>query len=324
MENLSYLRVQNGNNEGSNMRVYITPRSITLQGHPSLEKLKAQGFELIFGPAGQQPSREEQLSILPECDAYLAGIERIDGEVLRSARKLKIISRNGVGIDNIDLETAKKLKVQVKVTSSANSQGVAELTIALILSAARNVPHSSDQIKKGIWHRVLGIEVNQKILGVIGCGNIGKRVVKMALGLGMKVFAYDLKPDTQFHPSENFHFTSLNAVIKQSDIITLHCPPGEHPIIDTETISKMKKGIYLINTARASVVDENSVLDALNSEQISIYATDVYQTEPPKVNALISHPNTITTPHIGGYTRESIDKATDDAVMNIINFFGMK
>ncbi len=299
-------------------KVYVTPRSITKNGHPSLAKLENAGLKLIFAKPGIQPTEEEQLKILPECVAYLAGIEPIGERVLKAAKKLKIISRNGVGVENIDLEAAKRLKIDIMIAEGANAQGVAELAISMILNSARAIPISDSLMKQGKWQRKMGNELEGKTLGVIGCGNIGKRTIKIALGLNMEVIGFDIDEDKSFNPSSKFKFAPLKEVLNKSDFISLHCPPGENPIIDDKAISEMKDGVILINTARATVIDENSVLNGLNSEKVRAYATDVYIEEPPKIGALLSHENVICTPHIGGYTTESIDRAMELAVQNIL------
>ena len=182
-------------------KVYIGSRTLTLNGHSALQRLKNAGLELIFGPPGKNPTEEDQLKALPECIAYLAGTEKISEKVLKSAENLKIISRNGVGINNIDLKTAKDLNIAVTTTPGSNAQGVAELAITLMLTAVRSVPNQDRDLKKGKWNRIKGIEIEGKILGIIGCGNIGKRVTKMGLGLGMKVLGYDIYPEQSFNPS---------------------------------------------------------------------------------------------------------------------------
>lgn len=303
-------------------KVYITPRSITKNGHYSLEKLKRAGLELIFTTPGKQATEEEQLKILPDCVAYLAGIEPISSKVLEEAKKLKIISRNGVGIDNIDLNAAKRFGIEVKITEGSNSQSVAELAIALMLSAVRAVPICNNHMKNGEWRREKGFELKEKTLGVIGCGNIGKRVAEMALGLNLKVLGYDLYPDKDFKPFGNFKYVSLDELFAQSDVISLNCPPSEKPLIDRKAINLMKDGVYIINTARAGVANEDDILDALNTGKITIFATDVYATEPPGITPIINHEHTITTPHIGGYTVESIDRTIEAAVDNILKELG--
>ncbi|MBD3214521.1 MAG: oxidoreductase [Candidatus Lokiarchaeota archaeon] len=275
----------------------------------------------MLATPGKQPTREQQLQILPECDAYLAGIEPIDEEILEGSTKLRIISRNGVGIDNIDLKAAQRLGIPVIIASGANSQGVAELSIGLIFSAIRSIPLSNNRMKNGLWEREKGMELFGKTLGVIGAGNIGKKVIKMALGVGMNVLGYDLFPDVDFNPSDKFSYSEFDELLINSDIITLHCPPSDTPLINERALEKTKEGVIIINTARAGVVDEGAILDGLNSRMIKVYATDVYDKEPPEMNDLIEHKYTITTPHIGGYTEESIDRAAEVAVNNIIDFF---
>ena len=299
-------------------KVYIGSRTLTLNGHPALKRLQKAGLELVFGPPGKRPSEEEQLKILPECIAYLAGTETISEKVLRSSKKLKVISRNGVGINNIDLKIAQELGIEVTITPGSNAQGVAELAITLMLTAVRSIPAQNNNLKIGEWNRIKGIELDRKTLGVLGCGNIGKKVINMALGLGMKVLGYDLYPESSFHPSDDFKFVDLQEILSSSDIISLHIPPGDKPIINKEALSMMKDGVYIINTARAEVVDELEIVIALNNNKVQIYATDVYKKEPPGVDDLISHSKTICTPHIGAYTEESINRAVEAAVDNIL------
>lgn len=302
-------------------KVYVTPRSITKSGHPDLKRLENAGFEIIMGPAGKQPSEEEQLKILPQCVAYLAGVESISARVLQSASQLRIISRNGVGIDRVDLAAAKHLGIPVEIAPGSNAQGVAELAISLMFSAIRAIPTCNGNLKLGIWKREEGMEINGKTMGIIGMGNIGKRVAKMALGLGMYVFGYDLYPDKSFHPSPKFKFASMKEVFEKADVLSLHCPPGDIPLINEESLRLMKDGIILINTARAGVVDNSVVLEAIKSGKIRMFATDVFAQEPPEINELYSHDQVIITPHVGGYTTESIDRALNVAIDFIIEKF---
>ncbi|MFX0076166.1 MAG: phosphoglycerate dehydrogenase [Candidatus Hermodarchaeota archaeon] len=304
-------------------KVYIGSRTLTLHGHPALKRLESAGLELIYGPPGRRPSEEEQLKVLPECVAYLAGTEKISERVLRSSKNLIVISRNGVGTNNIDLNAANDLNIEVKTTPGSNAQGVAELAITLMLNAVRSISIQDNDLKSGNWNRIKGIEIKKKVLGILGCGNIGKRVIKMALGLGMNVLGYDLNPDQSFNPSDDFQYVSLYELFNKSDIISLHIPPEEKPLIDSKALSMMKDGVFIINTARAEVVDDLELVKALNTKKVQIYATDVYREEPPKINDLIGHPRTICTPHIGAYTEESINRAAEIAVDNILMVLGV-
>jgi D-3-phosphoglycerate dehydrogenase len=302
-------------------KVLITPRSLTKDGHPALDLLREAGHMLVFPAPGKMPSEEELLSLLPGCCGYLAGVEKISARVLESAKGLKVISRNGTGVDNIDLSAAKKLGIKVLKADGANASGVAELTLGLIFSLTRSFVFHDRKMKDKMWERRKGIELTGRTLGLVGCGRVGKIVACRALGLGMSVLAVDISPDRAFCPSGEFRWCSFDDILEKSDIISLHMPAsaGARPVITEKVIRKMKKGVYIINTSRASLIDENAVLAALDNSQISGFATDVYDREPPDSFRLVLHERVLATPHIGGYTEESVGRATVAAVENILN-----
>ena len=302
-------------------KVLITPRSLTRDGHPSLDLLKNAGYEVIFSTPGKQPTEDELMKLLPGCIGYLAGVEKISAKALESAKDLKVISRNGSGIDNIDLTVAEKLNIKVCRTEGANAKGVAELTIGLMFALSRFIPFHDEKMKSEVWERRKGMELEGRTLGMMGCGQIGKEVAVRALGMGMTVLANRRNPDRSFSPSEKFRWASLDEVVEKSDVISLHRPanPSGEPVLTEELISKMKKGAYIINTSRASLIDEQAVLKALEDSHISGIATDVYAKEPPENFSLVKHDRVIATPHLGGFTKESVDRATTEAVENIIN-----
>jgi D-3-phosphoglycerate dehydrogenase len=302
-------------------KILVTPRSLTKAGHPALDRLRQAGYEVIFSTPGKQPDEEELLRLSQDCVGYLAGVEKVSAKVLESAKELKVISRNGSGVDNIDLATAEKRGIRICKTEGANAKGVAELTIGLMFSLVRWIPFHDARMKAETWERRKGIELDSRTLGLIGCGQIGKEVALRALGLGMKVIAYRRHPDRTFTPSDKFSWVSFEEVLRRSDIISLHRPasPTGEPVIDGGAISKMKKGVYIINTARASLIDEKSVLKALENGQILGIATDVYAKEPPEHYSLVKQERAVATPHLGGYTEESVDRATIDAVENLID-----
>lgn len=301
-------------------KVLVTPRSVTKNGHPSLARLQNAGYEVVFSTPGIQPSEEELINTLPRCVGYLAGVEKISSKVLDAAKDLKVISRNGVGIDNIDLEAAKKLGITICKTGGANARGVAELTISLILAITRSIPFSDEKLKEGKWERRKGIEIKGKTLGLIGCGRIGKEVACLALGMGMNVVAYDPYVNNFFTPSDKFSYVDLGELLTHSDIISLHIPAQENgePLINKSFIGKVKKGTYIINTARGELIDDDTMIEALDQDIVSGFATDVFRNEPPLDTRLLKHDKVISTPHIGGFTTESVDRAIDSAVNNIL------
>jgi len=303
-------------------KILVTPRSLTKQGHPALESLRQAGYQLQFSTPGRQPKEEELLGLVPGCVGYLAGVERITERVLAAADRLRVISRNGTGIDNIDVAAAESRGIRICRAEGANARGVAELTLALLLALSRSVPFSDAALKRGGWERRQGMELEGRTLGLVGCGRIGKLVAQFALALGMAVRAHDILPDRAFSPPGDFAYAPLESVLAEADFLSLHCPwpDGSPPLIDTSAIALMKQGAYLINTARAGLIDEAAVLGALETSYLAGVAVDVFDPEPPRDSALVRHDRVIATPHIGGYTEESISRAVSAAVENLLKY----
>jgi D-3-phosphoglycerate dehydrogenase len=299
-------------------RIAITPRSLSGVHHPALAALEAEGYELVFPSPGRVPSPEELRATIPGCVGYLAGTERIDEALLSRAPSLRVVSRNGVGVDAVDLQAAERLGVTVVTAPASNAQGVAELAVTLLLALARRIPWHDARLKHDDWSRRQGIEVAGRTLGVIGCGQIGQRVTRMALGLGMRVRAFDAYPSPSFDPGDGFEWAELAGVL-DADFITLHAPGSpDGPLIDAAALAAMRPGGFLVNTARASLVDLDAVLDALRSGRLAGFATDVFDTEPPEPHPLFTDDRVIVTPHLGGYTEESVDRAAEAAVGNLL------
>lgn len=304
------------------MKILVTPRSVTrTNGHPSLKPIEDAGYDVVFSSPGTFPSEDELLQLLPGCIGYLAGVETISAKVLNAAPELRVISRNGTGVDSIDVDAAERNGIAVCRAVGANARGVAELTFGLILSLIRSIPFSDAAMKTRRWTRREGIEVAGRTLGLIGCGAIGRYVAQFALGLDMNVVACDPYPDRGFHPGERFSYTGMDDLLRQSDIISLHCPPmaDGKPLVDAAMIGKMNHGVYLINTARGSLLDQDAALAALTSGKISGIGVDAFDPEPPEDWRITLDPRVIATPHIGGYTDESIERAMSVAVDNLLH-----
>jgi D-3-phosphoglycerate dehydrogenase len=304
-------------------RVLISPRSLTEKREPVLGLLEAAGFELIFANPGRAPSEEQLLELLPGCVGWIAGVEPISERVLRAATKLRVISRNGTGTDNIPLGVAKELGIRIERAEGANARGVAELSIALMFAALRNIPELHHALRGGQWQRRGGIEISDRLVVLIGCGAVGRLVVQMALGLGARTAAYDPFPNYSFTPvgDGRFQWISFDEAIRTGEVISLHCPPLEDgaPLFSRSVLERLKEGCCLVNTARATLIDEAAVLDSLENSRLRAYATDVFDPEPPPAGSpLLAHPRVIATPHIGGFTEESVRRATEAAVHNLL------
>jgi D-3-phosphoglycerate dehydrogenase len=305
-------------------KILVTPRSLTRDGHPALARFGEAGYEVVLCTPGKMPDEDELLALVPGCAGWLAGVERISARVFEAAADLKVIGRNGVGVDKIDFAAAEAAGVTVHKAVGANSRGVAELAFGGILSLVRAIPSSDAAMKGGEWERRKGIELDGRTLGLVGCGRIGKTVAGFALAFGMKVLAHDPYPDGSFMPSADFAYADLDRVLADSDVVSLHCPPREDgkPLIDADAIAKMKRGVFIVNTARAELLDETAVLDSIGAGRIAGLATDVHREEPPVDRRLVESDRVIATPHVGGYTGESVTRAVEAAVEAILSELG--
>ena len=303
-------------------KVLVTPRSLTKGGDPALDLLTGEGFEIVFSTPGQMPPEDELIKLLPGCVGYLAGVEPITAAVLETATDLKVISRNGTGINTIDLKAAKRLNIEILRAEGANARGVAELTLGVMLSLIRSIPFSDARLKRAKWERRKGLELQGRTLGLIGCGKIGQLVAQLALAFGMQVLAYDIYPNPNFAPNSDFRFSNLDEVLAKSEIISFHCPeqPDGLPILDRERLERLKPGVFIVNTARASLIDETAILGMLQAGRVAGLALDVFDREPPDTTPLLLDDRVIVSPHIGGFTSESVSRATLAAVENMLKF----
>ena len=306
--------------------VLVTPRSLTEgSGIAYLGPVEAAGYRVVLGPRGRQPSEDELADLLPGCVGYIAGAERIGSKALSTAGSLRVISRNGSGIDNIDLAATDARGIAVLRAIGANAQGVAELAIALILDALRQVSAADRALRAGAWDRPIGREAARRQLGIVGYGAIGQRVGELARLLGMTSLVYDpaRSPDTM---ANGLVFVArLEEVLAACSIVTLHCPPapdGRH-LIGTAELARMPRGAVLVNTARWSLVDRDAVLAALDDGTLNAYATDTFEHEPPGKDPIVEHPRTIVTPHLGAATVESVQRAAEAAVNNLLEALGV-
>ncbi|MGA2381273.1 MAG: phosphoglycerate dehydrogenase [Spirochaetia bacterium] len=301
-------------------KILVTPRSLTKGGDPSLDLLKKAGHQLVFCTPGKAPDEQELLGLVPGCAGWLAGVEKITDAVLARADCLKAISRNGTGVDSIDLAACERRGISVLRAEGANARGVAELTIALMLSLLRSVSFGDARMKAGGWERRQGTELEGRTLGVVGTGRIGKLVTRFALGMDMRVRGFDAFPDARYAPSPDFRYVTFDELLGSSDIVTLHCPhtPGEKPLIDGSALGRMKKGAALVNTARGGLVDGAALLAALQDGRLAGYGVDAYEKEPPDPTPLLVHDRVIATPHVGAFTAESVSRATRVAVENLL------
>ena len=287
----------------------------------AINKMKEAGHEVDAKP---DVTPEELLEIIPDYEVIVVRSRtKVRKPLLEKAKNLKLIVRGGVGIDNIDAEDAKNMGIEVRNTPSASSASVAELAIGHMFGLARHIPRGTATLKSGEWikKKLKGIELAGKTLGIVGIGRIGKETAKKATALGMKVFAYD--PYVKEIDVEGVSFTNFDDLLSKSDFISLHLPHSDetHHLISTDQFSKMKESAYFVNCARGGVVDEDALFDALSNGKIAGAAFDVFETEPPADNKLLTLDNFFCTPHIGASTKEGQARVGDE-IAKIINEFG--
>lgn len=280
-----------------------------------------KGYEVIIGT---DSSVETICEEVVGCDAILARTAPYPKSVMESGKKLKVISRYGAGTDNIDIDAATELGIQVTNAPIANCNSVAEHTIALILSCASNIVYMDNQVRNGNWeerNKTKSIEVEGKVLGLIGLGRIGRSVANKACnGLGMKVIGYDPYISSE-NSIENIEvLDDINEVYKRADFISLHIPATDETkgSINSEVFKIMKNTAYLINCARGEIVNESDLYNALKSNEIKGAAIDVMCQEPPEANhPLFELNNIIISPHNGALTIEAMDRMGVHAAMGI-------
>jgi len=268
-------------------------------------------------------SADQLLEAIGDYDALIVrGRTKVTPAVFEAASNLKVVGRAGVGVDNIDLAAAQSSGVTVVNAPTATSIAVAEHTLALMLSLVRHVARADSTMKSGLWEKkkLVGSELNGKVLGIIGMGNIGSGVAQRATAFGMSILGYDPFLDEAAISQRSAEPVTLNELFARSDFISLHIPltPETRGIINGQTIGLMKRGAYLICAARGGVIDETALLNALESGQIAGAALDVFSSEPPGLTALVAHPNVVATPHIGAQTAEAQVRAAVDIAEEVL------
>jgi D-3-phosphoglycerate dehydrogenase len=286
------------------MNILITDK----MADEAISLLKDAGHDVTY----DEMDAETLLKEIPKYDALMVrGRTKVVTEVVNAGAKgnLKVIGRAGIGVDNVDIKTAAKHKIPVVNAPTGSTISVAELTIAHMLSLARHLSKADSTMKKGDWAKkqLKGSELNGKILGLIGCGNIGRCTAELAQAFNMKIIGFDPFLGREIlNKSKIEKFENLVDLMEKSDFISLHLPhtPETHHIVNKEMISKMKSTAFLINCSRGGTVDEHALYSALKDKKIAGAGIDVFESEPPKDSPLLKLDNVTLTPHLGANTNE--------------------
>lgn len=268
-----------------------------------------KGWELVRCTDTSLPDSGVSAHI-SRADYLVVGLIPVTADTLAGAGRLRGVLKHGVGVDNIDIAACTAAGLPVCNTPAANADAVAELAVGLMFAMARFIPQGHASVTSGGWERRVGSQLGGKTLGIVGLGNIGKRLARLAQGLGMTVVATDSYPDTAFAAAHGIEVLELGALLARSDYVSLHVFGGKDnaALIDAKALAQMKPGARLINLARGEVVDLDAVAAALASGQLGGVAIDAYVTEPPATDhPVFSHPNAIFTPHSGADTAEAVE-----------------
>ncbi len=302
--------------------VLITTSSFAEKNHKPIELLKAKNLIIRNNPYKRKITKSELIELIGDVDILIAGTEQIDNDVLDKAKKLKLISRVGVGYENIDLDSAMRKNIKVSITPDSPSPAIAELTIGLMFSLLRHTHISNLLMRKKQWYRFLGRRITEVTIGIIGVGRIGSQVFNLLNKLGVKkILISDTKRKEEIHQSMCDYWSSNDEIYKKADIISLHVPLNKNTkdMIALNQLKLMKKNAMLINTSRGGIINEGDLLKSLESGHLEGVAIDVFDNEPYK-GPLINIDRCLLTSHIGSLSSDCRINMEIEAVEEVIRF----
>lgn len=271
-------------------------------------KLLERYAQVTFNDAGSQLSGSGLIAFLSGHSKAITALEPIDDKVLSSLPELAVIAKYGVGLDMIDLDAMRRHGKRLGWTAGVNKRSVAELAIALAVSLLREVPASNREVLAGVWRQRVGRQLSGATVGIVGCGNIGKEVVRLLEPFSCRLLAHDIAPDREFYEKYSIESVVLPELLERADVVSLHLPrdASTRGMFSAEVLSLMKPTAVLINTARGGLVDEAALKRMLSEGRISAAAFDVFAEEPPRDAGLLNLPNFLATSHIGGSSAEAV------------------
>ncbi|MBI5677955.1 MAG: hydroxyacid dehydrogenase [Planctomycetes bacterium] len=305
-----------GNQEKGFMKrkVLLGPSSFAETDKTPLERLLAAGFGVIDNPYKRKLTKSELFDLLtPDVVGIIAGLEPLDREVLGRSN-LKVVSRVGSGMSNVDMQAAVELGITVCSTPNGPTSAVAELTIGALLGMLRMIPLMDHALHRSEWLKRIGVQLEGKTVAIIGYGRIGHRVAELLAPFKVKLLLVD--PGSTADMVDGYSRLPLDEALAKADIVTLHCS-GEECLIGEREFSRMKQGIYILNVARGSLIDEDALVKALEEKKVAGAWIDTFKNEP-YTGALCRFPNVILTPHVGSYTVECRRQMENDAVEHLL------
>lgn len=290
--------------------ILITARSFGFASGKAMDAFKNNHAIKVVKPDHTAAFNEQEMyDLVPGKDAVIVGTDKITKKVIARADRLKVISKHGVGVDNVDIAAATEAGIIVTNLLGMNDCTVADMAFGMILALSRQICYADRKVKNRHLDKILAHDVWGKTLGVIGTGQIGQNLIKRAQAFDMKVIAYDLFQNDEAAKQIGFTYVSLDQLLAEADIISIHVPwtPETERLIGTEAFEKMKEEAYLVNTARGGIVDEAALVEALKTGKIAGAALDVFESTFPQMKDIYSLENLILTPHIASYTYETLE-----------------
>ena len=300
-------------------KILVAPSTFCGFDDTPFQILKNNGFEIIKNKYKKQLNENQLLELSKDCIGIIAGTEKYSRKILKDLPRLRVISRLGVGMDNIDVEYAIKKNIAIFKTLQSPALAVAEMTVAHILNILRNVTNCNNNLKNGNWNKEMGSLFSGKTLGIIGLGAIGKELIKICKGFNLEVLAYDKFEDKNFADAHAVKYVNLNKLLRESDIISIHLNLSKDTdkLIDKNKLKKLKKDAVIINTARGEIIDEVALKNHLENKLIQGAGLDVFSSEP-YYGKLTNLKNVILTPHISSYAKEIRIKMELESSNNLI------
>ena len=302
------------------LRILIGPSSFGQLDPSPIQLLEQAGCEIVPNPYKRRYSKDEIIELLKDIDGLIAGLESLDREVLEQhAKTLKVISRCGAGMSNVDLDAANELGIAVLNTPDGPTEAVAELTLGSLLCVLRSISVMNQSLHTGSWDKRIGFQLAEKTVAIIGFGRIGRRFVELLQPFNVRILIVDPAVDTC--PEGNFSVVDLAQAVAEADIISLHLS-GEACILGTNEFASMKDGVVVLNAARGGSIDENALTHALDQKKVAGAWLDALPKEPYD-GPLTNYEQVLLTPHVGSYTREGRLKMEIDTARNLLHGLGL-
>ncbi|RNM29445.1 3-phosphoglycerate dehydrogenase [Absicoccus porci] len=308
--------------------ILITPRGYAKYGAAYKKQLESAGYEVDWNDTGKPLPREVFVEKTKQATGIIVGVDSLDRDLLLQCKNLRSIVKFGVGLDNIDLPTCDEMGIKVGRCIGTNSNAVAELTVGMMFAAARDLVGNVIHVKNREWVKPTGFELKGKNIGIIGFGNIGKNVARMAKGIGMHIYAYDIfEIPQQVLDQYEATQTTVDEILTSCDFITIHTPLTDETrnMISTGEFKKMKNTAILINAARGGIVNEKAIYEALKNHEVHAVCSDVFTSEPPQqeawIDELLAMDQFILTAHIASRSQEAemntVIRATEVMLNNL-------